>query len=314
MYIRVLGEVRIEAADGIVPLRRSAERCVLAALAFNVGRPVRVGTLAERVWGERLPAKADESIAGYVRATRRAIAAAGGGRDAVVNRRPHAYELRVDPESIDYHQFRSLVATGRDHVRREQHREAVDAFRAAAELWTDVPMADLPGDWADRRREALRREHLDVLCALFEEQLRTGDPAAVVERARQVIDETVPTDRVLVLALHGLAGSGHVTAIPGFVEQVTQRVLDATGVPPGQAVAALARRLVTDSRSADTLVGPAVLPPMRPEVPAVEEGSSLAQPDSASRSAVAPEKSVTMVASGNGQVFQSGGDQIITGV
>jgi DNA-binding SARP family transcriptional activator len=60
MRIRLLGEVAAQ-FDGdrsggtSVDLGHDRQRCVLAALLVEPGRPVPVDTLLDRVWGDQLP-------------------------------------------------------------------------------------------------------------------------------------------------------------------------------------------------------------------------------------------------------------------
>ncbi|MDG4796293.1 BTAD domain-containing putative transcriptional regulator [Micromonospora sp. WMMD1082] len=244
MDLRVLGEVQIRADDRTIDLERSAERCVLATLAFNPSRPVQVDTLIENVWGDQPPARAEQTIASYVRAVRRAIEDAGGQRAWLLNRRPRAYELRINPAAVDYHRFTALAAAGRAKARDGDHHDAIVAYQHALALWQANPLANVNGDWADRRRHRLRQERLDTHCALFEQQIKTGDHEAVASGATRLIDETVPTDRLIALAIHALANCGYTSMIPGFVSRAAEHMWNAVQVLPSSDIDALARSLV----------------------------------------------------------------------
>lgn len=328
MDLRLLGDVRVAADDRVVPLPRSGERCVLATLAFNPGRPIHIDTLIENVWGDRRPDMAEQTIATYLRAVRRALAEAGGARDWLVNRRPRAYELRVAPELIDYQRFVSHATAGRTLADQGDHDGAIVRYRHALDLWDGDPLADLTGDWAEWRRHALQQEHLDVLCRMFDAQILIGDCAAVANHANQLMGEIVPTERLIKLAILGLAGCGQKSLIPEFLGRADRRMHEATGTRIGKHIYRMAHQLASDptaesNRSAER----------RPD-----ESASGRQPDSevagppASRNKVATDAEeapkgalrtaetvgrdghrgeVNMTAMFNGSVVQVAGDQYI---
>lgn len=281
MDLRLLGNVEIASAGSVFSLSRSAERCVLATLAFNAGRPVGIGTLIDNIWGDDAPAKADETVATHVRAVRRILAQAGGDRQMIRNHRPRAYELRADPSWVDYHRFRAGIASA---ARQGDNAEALVAYERALDLWQGEPLAGVAGDWADGRRHALRTEHLDALCALLELRLKLGEYAIVATQARQLVHDYA-TDRVLSLAMRGLAHAGYRALIPDLVEQARERMWQIAKVRPGPEIEALARRLAAGG------------------VPVTVE-----RPASAST----PVPGVHMTATHNGMVWQSAGDQTIT--
>ncbi|MFY1671313.1 AfsR/SARP family transcriptional regulator [Plantactinospora sp. WMMB334] len=327
MDLRVLGEVQIQTEAKSISLERSAERCVLATLAFSPGRPVRTATLVDNVWGDRQPTKADQTIATYVRAVRRAIEDAGGDRDWLVNRRPRAYELRITPEAVDYHRFTVLASAGRAKAHGGDAQGAVLTYQQALSLWHGEPLANIDGDWADQRRHDLRQAHLETLCALFEQQLKIGDHQAVASNAVRLVNDVVPTDRLIALAVQGLADCGQTSMIPGFVNRAADRMWNTVQVRPGPDVNALVRRLVTRASATESQADrsdcrlPSVAEPdtHRPRTDDEAEGN----PDSSriilmrqlSKGSVRDERTlhsnVTMTATSNGNVYQTAGDQYI---
>ena len=301
MDLHILGDVRIEGNGRIIGLDRAAERCVLATFALKPGRPLHIDALIDNVWGDQQPAQAEETVATYIRAVRRAIGLAGGDRDSIVNRRPRAYELRIDPTVIDYHRFVALAAEGDSRVRADDHDGAIAAYREALDLWRGDPLADVGGDWADRTRHTLRQERLSTLCALFEAQLRAGEYAAVATRAAHLLNDIIPTDRIIALALHGLAYSGHQSMIPEFVERAARRMWAAARVRPGPDIAVLARRLLAETIVVDP--GEQFRPPRRvpPAATAEREHSDHEKPFP-----------VVMNATNNENVYQSAGDMYVS--
>lgn len=290
MWLRLLGDVEIESGSARFAPVRSGERCVLATLALEAARPVRIDTLVEHIWGdEEPPAKAAETVATYIRSVRRLIERAGGERSWLPSRRPGSYVLLLDPEMIDYHRHRSLRAAAEASARHGDRSRALDGYERALALWRAAPLANVDGQWAERQRYAIRQEWLDTMCAALEIRLHLGQYATVAARAQQVAHD-YPTERVATLALYGLSRGAQQALIPAFMARVAERMWQVAEARPTADLLALAHRLTAGS-AAPAAPTPAVRPPSgRP-----------------------PSGGVIMSASHNRQVWQSGGDQYITG-
>ncbi|GAA4451544.1 AfsR/SARP family transcriptional regulator [Phytohabitans houttuyneae] len=282
MDIRLLGEVEIESAGTIFALPRSAERCVLATLALNVGRVVPLGTFVDHIWGSRTPTKAEESVATYVRAVRRMIERAGGTRDCLPNRRLDGYRLDVTPSAIDHRRFVDLSATARRLIRQESFPQAIGTFEQALALWRGEALTNVNSQWAESVRYRLRQDRLDVTCELLDLLLRVGAHADVAARAADLVQEE-PSERSISLALRGLAGSGQRATIPSFMMRAAARMREASGVRPSAQIVALARKLA-DSEEVDKIAL---------ERPRVAESSGV----------------ITITAVNSKNVYQAGGDQ-----
>lgn len=242
MDIRLLGDVEVEAGGVTYALDRSAERGVLATLAFNCGRFVPLGTLVAHIWGARPPAKAEETVATYVRSVRRLVERAGGGSETIRNRRLEGYRLEVEPGVVDHRRFTDLVAAGRTLARQGDGARATETFERALRLWRGEALANVTGQWAQSRRHGLRRERRAVTYELLDLLLRAGAHDTVALRAADLVHDE-PTERAVALALRGLAGSGQRTVIPGFLAQAAERMWEVSQTRPSADLVALARRL-----------------------------------------------------------------------
>lgn len=308
MDVRVLGNVEVHTDSTVLTLERAPQRCVLATLALNAGRPVHVGQLVEHVWGDRPPARAADTIASYVRAVRRIIVQAGGHRDWLGSRRPGAYLLNIDPSLVDYHRFGQLVATARDRAQAGAHPQAVAGYQQALALRRGDALANVSGDWALRCRYGLEQEHLDVLCALYEQQLLMGSYTAVATSATHLITDVIPTDRMIILGMYALAHSGQHAHIRDFLTRASQRMWDTVEAKPSAEIETIARKLITRPDAALPLPSPL------PTVDARDHDPG--QPVADNPPAPAPPATATIVvmtASHNKQVYQAGGDQYIDG-
>ncbi|MFD1050155.1 BTAD domain-containing putative transcriptional regulator, partial [Kibdelosporangium lantanae] len=144
---RVLGEIEARRDGELVDLGHARQRCVLAVLLVEANHPVHVDQLVDRVWGERVPNSARESLYSYLSRLRQALT------DATIVRRSGGYVLNVDPDSVDLHRFLRMV---------DQARETGDAalFDDALRLWDGEPFAGLNTPWLQTQRESLEQKRL----------------------------------------------------------------------------------------------------------------------------------------------------------
>jgi tetratricopeptide (TPR) repeat protein/DNA-binding SARP family transcriptional activator len=250
--IRILGEVAVHGPDGPVQLQRVGERLLLAALAIEVRRPVPA---------ERLLNMIDENgdisvgtLVDYVSAVRRALTAAGGSRTMLPPaRRSGAYILDIDPDQVDYQRYRKLAAAAGDHAAAGKHAAAIAAYQQALDLWTGPPLANVRNG-ADGLRQGLHDEYHATIYKLLTQQLHAGDHDQAHTIVTRLLHEQVPTDQLIVLALHVLARSGRHADIPALLTRATQRMQAMVGAQPGEQVRQLARRLLADPGQSQTLL------------------------------------------------------------
>jgi DNA-binding SARP family transcriptional activator/tetratricopeptide (TPR) repeat protein len=211
MEIRLFGTVEVHIDGRAIDCGPPQQRHVLAVLAATAGRPVTAEALIDRVWDEA-PEGARRTLHVYVAGLRRLLP------DGVLVRRSGGYVLDVDPNCIDVHRFAAL-RTG--------------SVRDAIELWRGVPLAGLPGAWAERTREAWRLQYVDAVLARAESEIDTGDPAVAVAPLTALANEyplTEPLAAMLVRALHAVGRDDEARAC---YERIRQRLADEFGTDPG---------------------------------------------------------------------------------
>ncbi|MEV0676111.1 BTAD domain-containing putative transcriptional regulator [Actinosynnema sp. NPDC050436] len=233
----LLGEVTAHIGGHPIDLGPARQRCVLAALAVDVGRVVPVGRLVERVWGAATPRRGSAALHSYVSRLRRALA----GSDAVdVVRRSGGYALEADERSVDLHRFRAL-----------RGRSDVAALSEALGLWRGEPLEGLTGEWAESARAALERERRAVEHDLVDAVLRAGGGADLVadlaERsARHPLDE-----RVAGQYLQALHRAGRVADALEHYDRLRDRLADELGTDPGAHLRGLRDRIAATAPTAD---------------------------------------------------------------
>ena len=211
MELRVLGPVEVHARGGGAPAaRRPQQNAVLAALAVDAGRLVPTDVLMDRVWGPRPPQRARAALHTHVTRIRRQLDEAGGAGDDPVRlaRRTGGYVLEVAPDRVDLHLFRRLVEQARATDCPDDKRVAL--LRQALDLWRGEPLAGVPGEWAERAREAWRQQYVAAVVAWAQAEVQVGDPEAAIGPLTELLGEfplVEPLAAGLMRALHAAGRS-----------------------------------------------------------------------------------------------------------
>ncbi|MDJ0375361.1 BTAD domain-containing putative transcriptional regulator [Streptomyces sp. H10-C2] len=235
MEFQVLGPVQIRMDGQPVDMGWAQQRCLLAILLLQRGRAVSVEDLVDRLWGEQPPRHSRDQLYTYISRLRGVLQA----DDSVsLDRGPAGYALRVDPESVDVHRFRALVARART---ASDHRERAELLRQALTQFSGEPLAGVSGDWAERARSGLNGQRLTTLADRVEADLALGAHDAVVDEMA-ALD---PADERLVaswmLALHRSGRPGEALTV---YADTRRRVAADLGADPGTGLQELHQRIL----------------------------------------------------------------------
>ncbi|MFC0432869.1 BTAD domain-containing putative transcriptional regulator [Kutzneria buriramensis] len=232
---RVLGELRAEVDGRDVDLGPRRQRCVLAVLLVEAGRPVSADELVDRVWGDQPPQRARDTLYSYLSRLR-------GALGTPINHANGGYRLDIDPEAVDLHRFRRLVAEARsgDH----------GLYRQALELWPGEALTGISTPWLDDVREQLAHERFAAWLDHVDGELRAGRHADVLadiktEAARRPEDERLAGQ--LMLALYR---SGRQADALRHYDVTRRRLAEELGTDPSPPLQAVYQQiLATDGRA-----------------------------------------------------------------
>ncbi|MBB4693259.1 AfsR/SARP family transcriptional regulator [Paractinoplanes abujensis] len=219
---QLLGPVEMVAGGRRVDAGQPRQRAILAALLADAGRPVPVGTLIERVWGPEPPRTVRASLQAHITRIRQTLeqAAAPGEKVITLGNKAGSYLLDVDPLQVDLHRFRHLAASG-----------GLEPLRQAIGLWHGEPLADVSGAWAERARQAWRREHLAASVAWGRAEL-TANPAAVVPALGDLAREHPLNEALAAVVIEALAAAGQPAEALSYYEDVRRKLLEELGADP----------------------------------------------------------------------------------
>ncbi|MFE1798672.1 BTAD domain-containing putative transcriptional regulator [Streptomyces sp. NPDC059517] len=234
IQLRLLGPVELVAGERAVEIGPPQRRAVLAALAVDAGRPVPADVLIQRVWGVSPPDGARRALHAHIARLRRLCEQTtndGGDVQLCLLRRSGGYLLEASPDQVDVLRFRRLADRARETGRTDDDRAAL--LREALRLWHGEPLADVGGQWAERVREAWRRQYVDLTVGWAAVESRVGDPVTVIGPLTDLLDEfplVEPLAETLIRALHA-AGRG-AEALERFAT-VRRRLAEELGADPG---------------------------------------------------------------------------------
>ncbi|MET8555892.1 tetratricopeptide repeat protein [Streptomyces sp. NPDC004959] len=239
MEFQILGPVGLRLHDHWLPLGSDKERVLLAALAFEAGRPVALSELMERLWDGEPPTRARENTHTYVSRIRRQLRAAGTGPDApTIVSRAHTYTLRTAPDRVDRERFQHLVdaaSKSRDDAR------VVQLLGQAEKMWTGEALAGLPGVWAATARRTLAEARLSASTSRIAAGLRLGRFTEHIAELRALVERR-PEDEVLLAQLMlAYYGSGRYTDALRVHQRARQTLMSEYGSVPGAELDAIHR-------------------------------------------------------------------------
>lgn len=227
---RVLGDLEVQVGGRLLVLGPARQRCVLAALLIDAGRPVAVDRLVRRVWGDAPPPGWQSTLYGYLSRIRQVLQAGGHAR---IVRQSGGYVLQVDRSDVDLYQFQDQVARARAG---HDDQIADELFGRALGLWRGEAFASLDSPWLHDLRDDLSRERLAAEVDHTDVLLRLGRHAEVLEGAAARAAMLPLDERVvgqLMLALHR---AGRTAEALAHYSALRLTLADELGIEPGGAL------------------------------------------------------------------------------
>jgi tetratricopeptide (TPR) repeat protein len=156
-------------------------RGMLAVLVTRPGEWFSTAELRDWMWteDEPLPKNMPQTFYGYANKIREALKLLP--EPARLESRKGSYRVVADRMAVDFFIARALIEQARD-LGPNDYRKARLLVKRALEFWSDTPLADLPGELAQRwRRRARERIWTPAYNALCDGYLAEGNFRAVLE-------------------------------------------------------------------------------------------------------------------------------------
>ena len=257
MEFRVLGPIELWSAGQQCDLGPTRVRCVLAILALTPRTLVPTGVLIDRVWDTEPPPKARESLSVYITRLRAALRQAIG-ESVRLTGRDSGYELHVNPDTIDLHQFRRLRRQADALAADGACDEAAALLREADSLWHGQAFAGIRGDWVARMRDSLAEERRAAILKRIECELELGRHADLVGELRHLLAQYPLDEAFIACQMTALYGSGRPGEALSLYRGIRTSLIEEQGTEPGPLLSELHQRILRHDPAL------AVRPPGRP--------------------------------------------------
>ncbi|HWO66612.1 MAG TPA: BTAD domain-containing putative transcriptional regulator [Umezawaea sp.] len=229
MQFRVLGPVEVRGDDGeLLPALPPKAGRILVVLAADCGRVVTVDRLIDLVWGEQAPPQARKSLQVHISGLRRA--------GVPVEHRTAGYRLDAEPDQVDAHLFRGLVARAGETADPAERRAVLGEALA---LWRGEPMAGI-----DRLGAPMEAQRLAAVEDAVDADFALGHHAEVVDLLSALVEEHPLSERLSVRLMRALAGSGRRTEAMKVFRDTRRLLVDELGVEPGSELQQLHRAVL----------------------------------------------------------------------
>jgi tetratricopeptide (TPR) repeat protein/DNA-binding SARP family transcriptional activator len=244
MEFRVLGPIELWSAGQQYDLGPTRARCVLAILMLTPRTIVPTDVLIDRIWDTEPPPKARESLAVYITRLRASLRQAVGDSVRLVGR-ARGYELDVDPEVVDLHQFRRLRRQADALAGNGDADHAALLLREADRLWRGQPFAGIRGDWMARMRASLEEERRAAILKRVDCELGLGRHADLVGELSNLLAQYPLDEAFIAHQMTALYGSGRAGEALSLFRETRSQLVDEQGTEPGPALAELHQRMLS---------------------------------------------------------------------
>lgn len=234
--IRLLGNLRIRAADGTVvgptALRTRKTMDLLRLLALRVGEPVAVPLIVERLWPE-VPERRGRASLRTAASTIRGVL----GQDSLERRLDG---LALSGAWVDTVAFSTLAAESRIYLREGRQAQAVLTAREAEALYLhDFRADDDSASWVVHERDQLRVVYGRLLEDAAEAALALGWYRDVDDFASRAITRDPYAERPVRALMTAYAATGQVERALRAFQRCRHALVDELGVDPSAQTDAL---------------------------------------------------------------------------
>ncbi len=251
----LLGDVEVRVDGHPVEVGHARQRCVLVVLLVEPNRVVSVDALVDRVWGDRAPHRARQTLYNYLSRLRRALSPIG---EVDLVRQSGGYVLAVDSMAVDVHRFRHVVAQARA---ADDEDRALVLFEQALRLWRGEPCAGLDTPWVNAVRDALERDRFAVELDCTDLQLRRGQHGWLLGELFTRAGAYPLDERVAGQVMLALYQSGRQAEALEHFQQLRVHLAEELGIDPGPGLHRLYEQILTTDPA---LTAPSAIPPASP--------------------------------------------------
>jgi DNA-binding SARP family transcriptional activator/tetratricopeptide (TPR) repeat protein len=278
---RILGELDIVAGNQRAFRPGPREQRALAVLLLGAGHVVSGHRLAEAIWADRPPARADKQLSNVIYRLRRALGPGGMGEEITAD--AGGYRLRVAAGDLDAAVFRTAVITAAGHAADGWLSEAVGTLRDALSLWRGPALTGLGGTVIEAAATALNEQRLTAQATYGSHLLALGRHEEVAADLTALVADHPVREDLVTLLMTALYRCGRQADALDLHARTRARLVEEFGIEPGLALRDLHWRVLVNSPD---LAAPA--PSCRVETVGTVRQSPWGSPAVAGNSAASP--------------------------
>jgi predicted ATPase/DNA-binding SARP family transcriptional activator len=246
----VLGPVRAWRGDTELDLGSPQQRAVLAALLLAEGRQVSLSALVDALWGQEPPKAAMGTVRTYVSRLRHCLETCGPSDvHEMIESAGDGYMLPLRSAVLDLNVFLSRTKEARAAQNAGDAGQAAVLLSEALGLWQGLPLAGLPGEYAESQRVRLAELQMAALEERLALDVDLGRHVAAATELRTLLASYPLRERFTELLMLALYRSGR-QADALVVFDTTRRLLsEELGIDPGPALRQMHGRILQTDES-----------------------------------------------------------------
>ncbi|MBE8526055.1 tetratricopeptide repeat protein [Amycolatopsis sp. H6(2020)] len=235
--IRILGPLEVSGGGRPVPVTAPKQRAILALLAANAGRVVRVESLVTELWGDEPPKSAVANLRTYVMQLRKLLFSAGSGELVTTEA---GYLLRIDADEIDLRRFEAALERADKAMANADLAAGEAALHEALSFWRgDFAENVEPGPALRNFAARLGEQYAGALEDHAETKLALGDHVAAIDRLRDLVERYPLRERAYGRLMLALYRRGDVDGALAVYVRAAKVLAEELGLEPGPELSAL---------------------------------------------------------------------------
>jgi predicted ATPase/DNA-binding SARP family transcriptional activator len=250
----VLGPVRAWRGDTELDLGTPQQQAVLAVLLLAEGRQVSLDALVDALWGQEPPKTAAGTVHTYLSRLRHCLRASGtDGMAGVVESAGDGYALPPRSAALDLRAFLTKTTDARAARNAGKAERAAVLLHEALGLWQGVPLAGIPGGYAESQRVRLAELHTAAVEDRLALDIELGSHVAAVTELQALLASHPLRERLSELLMLALYRSGRQADALAVFDATRRRLVEELGIDPGPALGDMRQRILRADESLITM-------------------------------------------------------------
>jgi DNA-binding SARP family transcriptional activator len=251
--VQVLGPFTANFRHQVITPTADKQRQILALLALRTGQVVTTSTLAEELWGGRLPRSFAVTLQTYISQLRKGLAQAlPPGRDTrhFLSTRHSGYLLECQ---TDVEEFQRLARAAREAAESGQPRTASELLSRALTLWRGTALADVRlGPVLEVEAAALAQTRLGAIEIRIECDLAMNRHNSVIGELVSLVAEHPLNENFCALLMRAYYHSGRTAAALEAFRRLRYALNTELGLEPGPRLQQVHQAILSSELTAST--------------------------------------------------------------